>query len=481
MSDSVPLLVVGAGPAGMAAAITATRFGVETLVCDENGAPGGQVWRNVERVASARPQTQMLLGADYARGHELVKRFRDCGARFAPRTAVWQVDAGRRGDAAEVGLVADGAARVLGARRVLMATGAMERPVPIPGGTLPGVMSAGAAQTLLKNASLVPAGATVLAGSGPLLLLLAWQLARAGAPPAAVWLTVSRERVLDALSDLPRALLSPAPLLKGLGWSRDLHTMGVRVEWGARRLRAEGDGRLEQVQAELGGRARRVAADLLLVHEGVVPSLHLAISAGCRVEYDPLQQCFRPLLDDRGNTSVAGLMVAGDGAGIGGAEAAVIRGRMAGTEAACALGAIGEPLRDALLAADRRALVRALHTRPWLDRLFEPAPEMLAPDDETVTICRCEMVDVAEVRRMAALGVTGPNQGKAFSRCGMGACQGRMCALPVAALLARHSGRSTGETGLYRQRPPVKPLTVAEMAALEGLGETSGERGAAPL
>lgn len=473
-SAPLPLLVVGAGPAGMAAAVAARRFGVETTVCDENAAPGGQVWRNIERVAAERSQTLALLGDDYHRGLAAVRRFHASGARFLPRTAVWQADARAPGEGVEVGLVADGAARLLRARRVLFATGAMERPVPIPGGTLPGVMSAGGAQTLLKNASLVPDGSVVLAGSGPLLLLLAWQLARAGAPPAALWLTVPRERMLDSLAELPRALLAPAQLGKGLRWLFELRRMGVPVEWGVRGLRAAGQGRLQNVSATIDSGERHVRGDLLLVHEGVVPSTHLAMSAGCRFDYEPAQHCWHPRQDGRGNSSVAGLMVAGDGAGIGGAEAAQISGRMAGVEAAYALGAIGRTLREHLLAADRSAHTRALRTRPWLDRLFEPTREMLAPVDNAVTVCRCEQVTADDLRRLAAMGVAGPNQAKTFSRCGMGPCQGRMCSGPVSELLARHSGTTPAQTGHLRQRPPVKPLTVAEMATLAGAAAPPG-------
>ena len=155
-----------------------------------------------------------------------------------------------------------------------------------------------------------------------------------------------------------------------------------------------------------------------------------------------------------------------------------MRGRIAGTEAAHALGHLSTTLRDHLVEADRRALRRALHARPWLDRLFEPAARVLAPDDDEVVVCRCEMVTAGEVRGLAAMGCVGPNQGKTFSRCGMGACQGRMCGLPVSALLARHSGRTPGQVGHYRQRPPIKPVTVAEMANLQGLGDRpAGPRG----
>lgn len=477
----LPLVVIGAGPAGMAAATVAADLAVPTLVLDEQPAAGGQVYRNVERVMASRPATAALLGADYERGRRLVQTFHASGAEHVPGASVWQVEAAGGEQGIEIGVLSQGRASIVRARRVLIATGAMERPVPIAGGTLPGVMSAGAAQTMLKSSSMVPEVATVIAGSGPLALLVAWQLARAGAPLAAVWITAPRERVLDALAELPRALGAPRYLLKGLRWLRELARLDVRVEYGATRLRAEGSERLTAVRAQVGGHERRVEAGLLLLHEGVVPSVQLPMSAGCRYDYNPAQHAFVPRLDAFGNTTVAGLMVAGDGGGIGGAEAAEAAGRLAAFEAARALGYIDARRRDHLGIADRRALASSLRARPWLDRLFEPAEELRAPRDAGITVCRCEGISAGAIVDMVRLGCPGPNQGKAWSRCGMGPCQGRMCALPVTALFALHHAKTPGEIGHYRLRPPVKPLSVAELAALDGLPDPPAGPGGAPM
>jgi NADPH-dependent 2,4-dienoyl-CoA reductase/sulfur reductase-like enzyme len=172
---SYDLAIIGAGPAGMAAAVEAAAHGLRVVVLDEGGGPGGQIFRAVEQAAG-----DPALGADYAVGRALVGAFRAAGVEYRPLATLWHLDP----DAGLLSVLAEGRTSTLAARRVLLATGAQERPVPIPGWTLPGVLTAGAGQILLKTAGVVPQGPTVLAGQGPLLRLVAAQLARAGAPPA---------------------------------------------------------------------------------------------------------------------------------------------------------------------------------------------------------------------------------------------------------------------------------------------------------
>src|SRR5437867_3065604 len=173
---TVDLAIIGAGPAGMAAAVLGAELGLDTLLIDEQEGPGGQIYRAIERAAESSP-----LGADYLAGRTLAAALRASGAGYRPATTVWHIDPD-----GTLSLAADGTSETVTARQILLATGAIERPVPIPGWTLPGVMTVGAAQILLKTASLVPDGRAVLAGQGPLLYLAALQIARAGAPPLAV-------------------------------------------------------------------------------------------------------------------------------------------------------------------------------------------------------------------------------------------------------------------------------------------------------
>ncbi|TDG34045.1 FAD-binding protein, partial [Paracraurococcus ruber] len=197
---SVDLAIIGAGPAGMAAAVEAVDLGLSVAVVDENPAPGGQVFRAVERAGH-----DPVFGTDYAAGLPLARAFRAARLDWRPATTLWHLDP----EEGALSLAAGGRTAELRAQRVLLATGAQERPVPIPGWTLPGVMTAGAAQILLKTADAVPRGRVVLAGQGPLLWLLAAQLRRAGAPPALILETTPRGRRRAALR--AGGLLAGAP------------------------------------------------------------------------------------------------------------------------------------------------------------------------------------------------------------------------------------------------------------------------------
>ena len=276
MSAEVELAIVGAGPAGLGAATAAAAHGVDVLVLDEQPAPGGQVYRNLETVSRDRPEQIDLLGADYRRGMPMIAEFRNSAAGYAPETAVWDIN----GDGS-LGVLQAGGARLIRARRVLIACGAMERPVPLPGWTLPGVMTVGAVQTLLKASAIVPDVPTVLAGDGPLLYLVAWQLMQAGAPIAAILATAPPAQRWRALAALPGAIGGLGQLRKGLAWQATLRRQRIPIYRAVTDLQVEGRDRFEAVRFRWRGTERRLDAGLLAVHEGVVPNLQLTRAAGC--------------------------------------------------------------------------------------------------------------------------------------------------------------------------------------------------------
>jgi bacterioferritin-associated ferredoxin len=212
------------------------------------------------------------------------------------------------------------------------------------------------------------------------------------------------------------------------------------------------------------GRRQRIAARTVLLHQGVVPHTHVTWSLRAQHRWDEAQQCFAPVTDAWGELSVPGIRVAGDGSGIGGAKAAAAQGRLAGLAAAQAGGFIDAIQRDRCAEPWQRQLRQHLAIRPFLDALYR-APDGHRIPADPVTVCRCEEVTAGALREAVRLGAQGPNQAKAFSRCGMGPCQGRLCGLTVTEVIADASRRSPQEVGFYRIRPPLKPLTVGELAA----------------
>jgi NADPH-dependent 2,4-dienoyl-CoA reductase/sulfur reductase-like enzyme len=456
---NVDLAIIGAGPAGLAASATAARHGLHALMLDENPGVGGQIYRAI----TANPvKDQAVLGADYWRGEALVKEAAASSAQHAAGTAVWSVSP-LEGAGYEIGISMAGRSRMITAHEVMLATGALERPFPIPGWTLPGVMSCGGAQTALKASGLMPDGRIVIAGCGPLLWLMAWQYLNAGVSITAILDTTPRANWLHALPHLPAFLASPY-LAKGLKLMLAVRAK-VRVVTGVEALRAEGADKVETVVYTEAGRERRIALDTLLLHQGVVPSINLSNAIGCRHIWDDAQLTWKPETDDWGVTSMPGLTVAGDGAGIAGAEAAALHGRIAALGAAHRLGKIEAAKRDRDAAASRATLRRFECGRRFLDTLYRPAKLFRIPQGDTI-VCRCEEVTADRIRATVPLGATGPNQMKSFLRCGMGPCQGRLCGLTVAELIADERGISPQQVGYYRLRPPVKPIALGELAAM---------------
>ena len=452
-NDSYDVVVIGAGPAGLAAAATTAEAGLSTLLLDENMGPGGQVWR---AIASTPLTERDALGADYWAGETLVREARASGAEIIQRATVWSLDRHL-----EIGVSVGGASAFVKARRVILATGALERPFPIPGWTLPGVMTAGAAQTMLKASALVPDGRTVIAGQGPLLWLLAAQILRLGGRIDRILDTTERRNYFAALPHA-FAFLTSAYFAKGLALMREVRAR-VPVVSGVTEIAAAGDGQLATVSYVAGSGHQTMAAELLLLHQGVVPNVNLAMAAGVEHRWDERQLCWSPVLDLNGNSSIDGIAVAGDGAGIGGAQAAVFRGRIAAQAAVETL--TSTAAKPALIAELRKGLIQAERGRVFLDTLFRAPPQFRIPSGDTI-VCRCEEVTAKDILDAVAIGATGPNQLKAYRRTGMGPCQGRLCGLTVTELMAQARGKSRQEIGYYRLRAPVKPITLAELAAI---------------
>ena len=448
--EQYDVVVIGAGPAGLAATTATARAGLSTLLLDENAGPGGQVWR---AIGATPVKNEALLGADYWSGAEIARAARDSGAEIIHRATVWSLDRNL-----ELGVSVGGGSAFIKAKRVIIATGAQERPFPIPGWTLPGVMTAGAAQTMLKSSGLVPDGPTVLAGQGPLLWLLAAQILRLGGRIDRVLDTTPRANYLAALPHA-FAFMTSLYFVKGLAMMREVRAK-VKVTTGVTELAAAGTDRLESVSyVTAGGRRERLPVELLLLHHGVVPNVNLAMAAGVEHRWNELQLCWTPVLDADGNSSIPGITIAGDGAGIGGAQAALWRGRIAAERAIKAL-------RPTAKVSDLSPqLKRAERGRAFLDILFKPAKQFRIPQGDTI-VCRCEEITAKDVLDSVAIGATGPNQLKAYRRTGMGPCQGRLCGLTVTELMAEARGKSPQEIGYYRLRAPVKPIMLSELASL---------------
>ncbi len=459
------LVVIGAGPAGMAAAAQAAELGLSVTVLDEQHRAGGQIYRDVDRVAPLRGG---ILGKDYTDGAILTAGLRHDAIEHISGAVVWAIE-----DGFDVSYTRDGRGAQIAAKQLLLATGALERPMPLPGWTLPGVMTAGAGQILLKQSGVLARNA-VLVGCGPLLYLIAAQMVRAGTSPTALIETQTPRNMIRAAPHIGGALRGWPYLLKGLGLLAAIIRARVPRFTGATDITITGQERADAVTFTTRGRTHTIGCDTVMLHHGVVPNTQAARSLGVTHSWSAQQDCFVPDLDDWGQGSVAGVFIAGDGGGIGGAKAAEFSGRLSALKVAEDLGSLTRSERDRQAAPLRSARFRELAARPFLDASYPPCAEALAPTDSTV-VCRCEEVTAGDIRAYAKLGCIGPNQAKAFGRAGMGPCQGRYCGTTVTALLAAANNQTPDETGYYRIRPPLKPVTLGELAAMDDTAPEAAE------
>lgn len=428
------LVIIGAGPAGIGAALEAADAGLSVVLLDENPAPGGRIWQALERRGARNDDDKAALAQ--------IARLRNSKVDARYGATVWAVEPDRT-----IFYNQDGKAHSIQAKTLLVATGAMERPMPVEGWIIPGAMPVGAAQILMKTADLVPSRdkRTYLAGQGPLLLLYANQVLDAGGKLAAILDMSPPGRLREAVRHLTRDALPD--LWKGMRWRWRVRR--AKIPWRrVTRLQVYGYTVVEWVIYWIKGERTPEEAYEVLLHDGVIPSTHLTRALGCAHEWNEAQRCLQPVVDEWGNSSVPAILVAGDTAGIGGADVALLSGRIA------VLGLLGQKDKAAPLMAQRK---KRLAIRPFLDALYPPLA--IEPTDDTV-VCRCEEVTAGEVRKAARAGCQGLNQLKAYTRCGMGPCQGRYCEPVTRQVLAAARGVPEGEIDSLRVRFPIKPVPV---------------------
>lgn len=453
--------VIGAGPAGLKAATVAAQHALTTVLFDERGGPGGQSYR-----APAAEGDAPGNATRKDRRSSLASTFRQSGATAVFDATVWA--AHKRDDALyELGVTYGASTarsvRSVHARAVIIATGALERPFPIPGWTLPGVIAAGATGERFDAAE-TAGRRIVFAGTGPLLWLLASRCLDAGADVLALLDTTPRSPWWRFANDVLGVARSSRD--EGGGTLRRDVRRRVRVVEHVSSLGASGPGRFETVRFAAGGGEDAITADCLLLHQGVVPDINLGAALGCGYAWHEAQACFHPIVDAWGGSTLPDVFFAGDAAGVAGADVAEARGHLAALAVANALGRIDAKARDSAAGQPRAALQRARRGRVFIDSTYRPADEFRIPRDDTI-VCRCEEVSADQVLAAVRDGAQGPNQVKAFARCGMGPCQGRYCGVTLTELIAQARKLSPDEVGHFRLRWPAKPITLGELAALE--------------
>ncbi len=454
MTMTYDLIVIGAGPAGAEAALAASDAGLRVVLIDEGPAPGGQVWRAPRTDGAIQARSR---DADKMRGDDLRNRLEKANLDHLSNTQVWDARPGF-----DISCLSPAGPQRLTAPRVVLATGAMERVRPFPGWTTPGVLGLAAATAIVKAEKMLPGRDIVVAGQGPLLIAVAAKACELGVPPRAV---VDLARRRDWMYAATGFLAVPSLLAQGAKWMARLATARVPMHRHSEVVKAEGETVLEAViiRDNSSGRLSHIPADTLYIGNGLTPADELHRLLGAEQVTDLLHGGYRTLCDEDRRSSVEGLYVAGDGAGVHGALPSVAQGRIAGLAAAHDHGALSHAGFADAADASRRALRSLTRFADASCRLMQFPEASLAAIPEDAIICRCEDVCRGDIDLAIKEGARDLNQLKHFTRLGMGPCQGRMCALNAAGLLKRHLGAAAGSNLRLTPRAPVRPLNMEDL------------------
>ncbi len=445
------VLVIGGGAGGLNAAIAAAGAGARVIVLDERKVAGGQYFK---QASGDSP----VLDGQQAEGQALVARAAASGAEIISGVEIWGAF-----DGPLILAEHQGGALIARPGRVIVATGAYERPRMVPGWTLPGVMTTGAAQTLWRSYRTMPGKRVAVCGSGPLNLQVALELALGGADVVLVAETAPAPW-RNPVAALALAVAGPALTARGAGFVLSLARRGVPMLHDTSLVRVEAEaGALRATFANGKGVETPVLVDALCMNDGFEPQNEILRLFGAAMTHDPAFGHLRCDRDAQMQTSVPGIFAVGDCAGLGGAPAAAVEGRIAGLAAA---GAAVPSALHADLAGHRR-----FQTRLWA--LHAPAPRNLSDAPDETIICRCEEITLGQVRAGLADKPGHAGTLKRATRLGMGRCQGRYCAAVAARMVAGSMGQPVNDHSHFAPRVPIKPVSIAAiLAAQEALDGT---------
>ena len=461
MTPEPDLLILGAGPAGVGAALAASRCGLKTVIVDAALSSGGQIYRALPPSFRPLPAAQ---SPDRLKGEQQRLALEHSGVETAFGRQVWSVGQDFQVDA----LGPDGPEHWR-PKALIIATGAQERVTPFPGWTLPGVIGLAAATILLKSQLILPGQRTLVAGCGPLLAQVAYMVLQYGGQVVAVLDLASRR---DWLQTAPALLTRPAELRRGLSWRRRIQA--AKVPWlyrhGIREVQTSNTGLhisagpVRTDGSPLGTATHEFEADCVTVGHGLTPSTDITRLLRADHVFRRELGGWVPVLDQDQRTSRTGLYAAGDGCGIRGGAVAHQSGYIAGFAAALDLDCIDRAEFGRLSAQHRKQRHRLQHfSKAMAGLMAQRSGQVRAIAADTI-VCRCEDISRAEIEYALAQGALDVNQLKSWTRCGMGPCQGRVCGDTVTALVAARCG-SREQAGIWTPRVPLRPL---DMAAFTG-------------
>ena len=456
----VDLVVLGAGPAGVAAANVASKEGAEVVIIDENSSAGGQIYRAPPN--EFQPQNS-FKSDEFREGEKQRNILENSNLTALFKHRVWSVSSDL-----VVSTVGPNGLSSWHARSLIIANGALERIIPFPGWTIPGVIGLAASTILLKSQYVLPGQSTVVAGCGPLLIAVANGIIKSGGKVSAI---IDLNSKSDWIKAFPRLFSRPDQLFKGMSWFANIMKAGIKLYGGhavTNTKQVDNVLRISIAPINSAGsildskNQKIVEGDCLAIGHGLFPSTEITRLLKAKHIYDPLKGGWVPLIDDDFRSSIPGVYIAGDATGISGAFSAVQKGRIAGMAAVRDLNMMSSKKYKAKNKSERTTLKKNENFGKAAVRLMKFRPELIQTITSETIVCRCEDVFRSEIDEAIESGARDMNQLKAWTRCGMGPCQGRTCSEAIEAILASKVG-SRELAGQWTGRTPLRPVPIEQI------------------
>ncbi len=463
--EKAELAIIGGGPGGISAAVEAAGSGVNVTILDENARIGGQIFRQLEKgFTLTNPKT---MGRDYQKGVDLFRQFKKVESRinYLNHATVWGIF-----DHHRIAYGRNGKSKTIEYENLLIASGAYDRPVPFPGWTLPGVLTAGGTQNLVKNQRILPGKKILLAGTGPLQLVVAHQLIQAGADIAAI---LEVGDVKGMWLKLMQGMWSNWGYAgDGLRYLQTLRKAGVPIMRNHIITRANGNQHVEEAIIArvdkdwrvIHGTQKNLKVDTVCLGYGLVTSTELTRLAECDHEYDSGIGGYVPVRSETMETTQKGIFAVGDGAGVAGSQVALAEGLIAGIAVAQALGHASGAGQKKTLAELQKKLARHHRLREVLDEISRPRSGLYELAEDETVICRCEDITFKQIKTLIQKEGIKAKDIKRKTRMGMGSCGGRICGPILIELLSNLSTQVSKQPDGLNVRPPVKPVSLGVLA-----------------